>query len=93
MALFFRDQYVQLNGEEVIIPSHIIKEQKNLKTCIKNNKLYINGYKYDEETKTFKKTLIAKWLMLNVYNRTQIVTFVIYLVFITSLLIIFYFIK
>lgn len=64
MALYFSDQYVHVNGEDIKIPPHILKEHDYI--CLKQDKhnhIYVNGYKYNIKNKTWDKSFIGRWLM------------------------------
>ena len=45
MAIYFSDQYVQLNGEDVLVPPSVVNSRKTFSYNIENNHLYVNGYK------------------------------------------------
>ncbi|MGL5506521.1 MAG: hypothetical protein ACRDB0_01320 [Paraclostridium sp.] len=77
-----------LNGEEVLLPSHVIKARPKINSYVENGHLYVNGYKYDNETKTWKKTLYAKWLLIDIYTQVQLIASSAFALFVIMLIII-----
>lgn len=89
MAIYFSDQYVQLNGEDVLVPPSVVNSRKTFSYNIENNHLYVNGYKYNKEKKTWKKSLYANWLLIDLYTQVQILASSAFIIFTTIILLIF----
>lgn len=86
MAIYFSDQYVQLNGEDILVPPSVVNSKKTLASHVENNNLYVNGYKYNKEKKTWNKSLYANWLLIDLYTQIQLLASSAFIIFVTMLL-------
>lgn len=64
MALYFSDQYVHVNGEDISVPPNVFNEVGYINLTKRKNNIYVNGFKYNKQNKTWEKSFIGRTIML-----------------------------